>query len=378
MLTDRRSAVFLFFFSLKGQRCFSFLFVSCLFVAKIAMFSSLFFLSRLFLAGSFTSFFFFLFQLCYCHFTPLHVSCFLSFFPRSVVHTHTQEQNKKKTTGFAHNLRLEIDFVVLLSPSLHASAHRKQEERRNTHFSFLLKLLAVVMSHQGYPVLTKQVDYCAPNNMQERQDERSMGFTSPQSFPPSRSQPQWTNSYQRQNSPPQNAAIPTALQLQQQGSGGGDDAEVPANHHANPADVPANLTATRYRHRPWHYSLCVLCKEMDSCSESCCCLCCQLSRQCNMFMNNRREIHWPYCIIMTLMDLCTAHMLVTWIFASQTRRLSRERYGISGSCCSDCCVGCWCRICSTQQVLLEMTVMNDFPGATCYNAVPQPMEFEMV
>lgn len=377
MLTDRRSAVFLFFFLWKDSDAFLFCSFPVCLLQKLPCFQVFFFYRGCFWQAVLPHFFFISALLLSFHsFTRLMFSFF--FPPQRSSHTHTHKNKIKKTTGFAHNLRLEIDFVVLLSPSLHASAHRKQEERRNTHFSFLLKLLAVVMSHQGYPVLTKQVDYCAPNNMQERQDERSMGFTSPQSFPPSRSQPQWTNSYQRQNSPPQNAAIPTALQLQQQGSGGGDDAEVPANHHANPADVPANLTATRYRHRPWHYSLCVLCKEMDSCSESCCCLCCQLSRQCNMFINNRREIHWPYCIIMTLMDLCTAHMLVTWIFASQTRRLSRERYGISGSCCSDCCVGCWCRICSTQQVLLEMTVMNDFPGATCYNAVPQPMEFEMV
>jgi Cys-rich protein (TIGR01571 family) len=234
------------------------------------------------------------------------------------------------------------------------------------------------MSQQSSPVFAKQVDYYSPSSVQEGRDARQRSAVDP--IPPLyqvASQPPRTANNQNMYSPsspyppPQDAAV-VQQQLHQ------NSAAVPANRYAGPNDVPVNLTAARYRHRPWHYSLCVSCKEMDSCAEACCCLCCQMSRQCNMFMYNKREIHWPYCLLMSLTDLCTLHLFVTWIFASQTRRMSRERYGISGSCCNDCCVGCWCRTCSTQQVLLEMTVMNDFPGATCYNAVPQPMDFEMV
>lgn len=67
-----------------------FLFVCC---KNCHVFKSFFFIEVV--SGRQFYLIFFLFQLCYCHFTPLHVSCFLSFFPRSVVHTHTQEQNKK-------------------------------------------------------------------------------------------------------------------------------------------------------------------------------------------------------------------------------------------------------------------------------------------
>ncbi|KPA83164.1 putative ama1 protein [Leptomonas pyrrhocoris] len=223
------------------------------------------------------------------------------------------------------------------------------------------------MSQHASPVFTKPADYYPPSDAQEDLDERLVNVADalPPPPPTGASQPQRSRNVPDQYSP--SSSPPTQR-----------NAGAPASRYAATNDIPVNLTATKFRHRPWHYSLCVSCKEMDSCAEACCCLYCQLSRQCNMFVANKREIHWPYCLLMTFTDLCALHMLVTWIFASETRRMARERYGISGSCFSDCCVGCWCRSCTTQQVLLEMTVMNDFPGATCYNAVPQPMEFEMV
>ncbi|CAM40302.1 putative ama1 protein [Leishmania braziliensis MHOM/BR/75/M2904] len=128
----------------------------------------------------------------------------------------------------------------------------------------------------------------------------------------------------------------------------------------------------------WHFSLCVCCKDCDSCCESWCCAPCQLSRQCNMLTNNRKEIHWPYCLLMTFCDCTIIIFNVSCIFASETRRMARERYGISGSTLEDCCYGFWCTPCSTQQVLLEMTLMNEFPGATCYEATSHPAGRRMV
>lgn len=230
-----------------------------------------------------------------------------------------------------------------------------------------------LMSLQPSAAYTKAVDYYSPQSPPAEND--ATVATNAADAPPANSQPQWPPHGQSQQGPPASSSSPPQ---RTHGRGAKSGADEPANRYADPNDIPVNLNATKYRHRPWHYSLCVCCQEMDSCAEACCCMYCQLSRQCNMFMYNERKIHWPYCVLMTLTDLCTGHLIVTWVFASQTRRLSRERYGISGSCCNDCCAGCWCRTCSTQQVLLEMTVMNDFPGATCYNAVPQPMDFEMV
>ncbi|KAG5472365.1 hypothetical protein LSCM1_03766 [Leishmania martiniquensis] len=128
----------------------------------------------------------------------------------------------------------------------------------------------------------------------------------------------------------------------------------------------------------WHYSLCVCCEDMDSCCEACYCLPCQVSRQCNMLHHNVPQIDYAYCLLMTFCDLYIFFLGVTCVFVSETRRLARERYGIAGTTCEDCCISYWCRTCSTQQVLLEMTVMNDFPGATCYDAAPQPNRSEMV
>nr|CAJ2477601.1 unnamed protein product [Leishmania braziliensis] len=129
---------------------------------------------------------------------------------------------------------------------------------------------------------------------------------------------------------------------------------------------------------PWHFSLCVCCQGIDSCCEAWCCMPCQLSRQCNMLVNNRKEIHWPYCLLMTFCDYTWLVFNASCIFASETRRLARDRYSISGSTCEDCCIGYFCRPCSTQQVLLEMTLMNEFPGATCYEAAPHPAGRRMV
>ncbi|TPP43370.1 PLAC8 family protein [Leishmania donovani] len=145
----------------------------------------------------------------------------------------------------------------------------------------------------------------------------------------------------------------------------------------NPMNAPGSRPAVYYREGPWHYSLCVCCEDMDSCCEACCCFPCQVSRQCNMFMYNRREIHWPYCLLMIVFDLYLPFS-ISCIFAGETRRLARERYGISGTGCEDFCIGYWCRTCSAQQVLLEMIVMNEFPGAMCFEVAPQPAANRMV
>ncbi|KAG5472746.1 hypothetical protein LSCM4_02069 [Leishmania orientalis] len=152
----------------------------------------------------------------------------------------------------------------------------------------------------------------------------------------------------------------------------------PNPKNADSAFAAASNPAQQRRSGLWHYSLCVCCKDTDSCCESCCCLPCQVSRQCNMLTHNIPEIDYPYCLLMTFCDLSLFFLSVTCVFVSETRRLARERYGISGSTCDDCCISYWCRCCSTQQVLLEMTAMSDFPGATCYDISPQPAGNEMV
>ncbi|GET90747.1 ama1 protein, putative [Leishmania tarentolae] len=145
----------------------------------------------------------------------------------------------------------------------------------------------------------------------------------------------------------------------------------------NPGNMQPSQTVFNNRDAPWHYSLCVCCSDMDSCCEACCCFPCQVSRQCNMLVYNRKEICWPYCLVMTLCDMTFFVFSVSCVFSSEARRLARERYGIAGSTCSDCCTAFCCRTCSTQQVLLEMTVMSEFPGATCYDVASYPTTRQM-
>lgn len=135
-------------------------------------------------------------------------------------------------------------------------------------------------------------------------------------------------------------------------------------------DIPMQLPTTVRRERPWHYSVCHCCNSYDACLEAWCCLPCQISRQCNMFLNDKPKIHWPICLFISCFETSTACMFVACIFVGQTRRMARQRYGIGGSGIEDCYCSWWCKPCVVQQLLLEMTVMNDFPGASCYTVEP--------
>ncbi|CAD2218182.1 PLAC8 family, putative [Angomonas deanei] len=119
--------------------------------------------------------------------------------------------------------------------------------------------------------------------------------------------------------------------------------------------------------RPWHYGICHCCSDCNSCIEAWCCSYCQISRQYNMIRKGKPEIDWLCCLGMAFGTMCIA-TFVLWIGACMVRQRVRDRYGIEGNSCGDCCVTCWCTSCSVQQQLLEMTSVSDFPGACCYDA----------
>lgn len=120
------------------------------------------------------------------------------------------------------------------------------------------------------------------------------------------------------------------------------------------------------------YGLCVCCKDCDSCLEAYCCTRCQMSRQCNMMRNGEPEIDWLTCFCSYVVDVMCGAGLLAFIFVCQTRRMARERYGIAGGCCGDCCIAWLCGGCATQQILLEMAARGDFPGACCYQVQHLP------
>jgi Cys-rich protein (TIGR01571 family) len=134
---------------------------------------------------------------------------------------------------------------------------------------------------------------------------------------------------------------------------------------------PAVVMASPSREK-FLYGLCVCCKDCDSCLESWFCTRCQMSRQCNMMKNGHPEIDWLTCCASYIVDALCAGGLLAFIFVCQTRRMARERYGIAGGCCGDCCVGWLCAQCAIQQILLEMATRGDFPGACCYQVQQLP------
>lgn len=56
----------------------------------------------------------------------------------------------------------------------------------------------------------------------------------------------------------------------------------------------------------------------------------------------------------------------------------RKRYSIGGDDCADCCIAYWCGPCTIQQILLEMAVRGDFPGACCYQIQKLPPTTNML
>ncbi|EPY42138.1 hypothetical protein AGDE_01785 [Angomonas deanei] len=65
--------------------------------------------------------------------------------------------------------------------------------------------------------------------------------------------------------------------------------------------------------------------------------------------------------------MLTMYTCADIVFLAQLRGLVRERYQIRGTLCRDCTGAFCCRCCLVQQMLLEMTSVGDFPGATCYS-----------
>ncbi|CAJ1030469.1 putative PLAC8 family [Leishmania shawi] len=128
--------------------------------------------------------------------------------------------------------------------------------------------------------------------------------------------------------------------------------------------------------RPWHYSLCVTCTEMNSCLECYFCTVCQLSRQFNMFYNNTPELHLPVCAAVTALNVggVPSVFVLEYIIRADIRR----RYGIEGNCVKDCCVSWLCGPCAVQQQFLEMTSLGLCPGMSMCGLTPVVPESPMM
>jgi hypothetical protein len=106
------------------------------------------------------------------------------------------------------------------------------------------------------------------------------------------------------------------------------------------------------------------CSSPATLREGCCCLHCQLSRQCNVLNYRRPTVLWPLCCLICILDPCTC-LMCSSVLACLNRATVRARYGIEGSFLGDCLCTLLCTRCVAAQVMDEMIVHDEYPGGLC-------------
>ncbi|EPY17443.1 ama1 protein [Strigomonas culicis] len=146
---------------------------------------------------------------------------------------------------------------------------------------------------------------------------------------------------------------------------------------ASSTSIP--LSGSRNGRRPFHYGLWVCCHDCSSFLEGNLCCYCQMTRQgCYLMHNKRGHFNVFFCCGLFCIDFALGCFPFSFVYVVQLRQILRDRYQIAGSGIGDCCVSACCRCCAVQQMLLEMTIMDEFPGAFCYEKPSEvPVEVEI-
>ncbi|PYI31231.1 PLAC8-domain-containing protein [Aspergillus indologenus CBS 114.80] len=153
------------------------------------------------------------------------------------------------------------------------------------------------------------------------------------------------------------------------------DTKQQKTYRAWPTDPPTYTQTSNEQvrsithNREWNYSLCDCFSPGSLCLTSWC-------LPCLTFGKTQARIHDPTlqnfsyvnteCAIFTCLGLGVSQ----WIIQTIRRGEMRERFGIEGSCCGDCCTTFCCGCCALIQEEKEMELRTR-PEFTGYQAAPQ-------
>ncbi|PYH92835.1 PLAC8-domain-containing protein [Aspergillus ellipticus CBS 707.79] len=122
--------------------------------------------------------------------------------------------------------------------------------------------------------------------------------------------------------------------------------DTPAYHQVDLAEIQ-QVTYNK----DWNYSLCGCCSPASLCAPglaSCCLPCLTFGRTQSRLQNPRMDGYSAInggCAIFTFLSFG----YLQWIYQTIKRGELRQKYGIKGSCCSDCCATFWCGCCALIQ-----------------------------